>query len=47
MEKQMETTIGFRVQDFGFMVGMMKWKRNGNYSNELYRDWYKDPFLHS
>ena len=38
MEKEMETTIGF---------GMKEWKRTWDYYNGLYRDCYKDPFLHS
>ena len=43
MEKNMETTrmglgsIGFRRNG----------KENVNYYNGLYRDYYKDPFLHS
>ena len=28
-------------------LGMKEWKRNGNYYNGLYRDFYKDPCLHS
>ena len=26
---------------------MDAWKQNGNYHDGLYRDYYKDPFLHS
>ena len=42
MEKNMETIIiriglGFRKNG----------KENGNYENAVYRDNYKDPFLHS
>ena len=37
---------GARCLTFGYL-GMKEWKRNGNYYNGLYRDYYKDPFLHS
>ena len=53
----METTIGLRVQGLEGMEKTMEitiglgFSRNGkeneNYYDELYRDYYKDPFLHS
>ena len=42
----MEATAGFRVQGLGGNEGMEK-NMETNYSNGLYRDYYKDPFLHS
>ena len=39
-EKEMETTIEFRVQGLGGHC-----KRNENYYNGLHRDYYEDPFL--
>ena len=43
-EKKMEITL----LGLGFRVGIQEWEReNGNYYIGFYRDYYKDPVLHS